>query len=119
MLNKEKYINEVLDILFEGEPVAIVNGKPCICGEVECRNCALYERDGEDGSCERQLKMWLNEEYKEPLKPCPFCGSENIEKRGHDINYYIECAGCRATTSICTSRDESIRAWNRRASDED
>ena len=49
----------------------------------------------------------------EPLKPCPFCGSTELDTerdvRGH--LGYVECRGCHAQTG--DSR-VAIAAWNRR-----
>jgi len=60
------------------------------------------------------------------LKPCPFCGSSpwlhsykgifvgEIPYRG-DIGYRVECEGeCHAMTCYWHSKDEAIKAWNKR-----
>lgn len=49
------------------------------------------------------------------LKPCPFCGSENImlDKTKEDILHLAVCRNCVAQVSGFT-RDGAIRAWNRR-----
>lgn len=54
------------------------------------------------------------------LKPCPFCGSENVRmgSRGcsFGIDIYVEC-DCGAKVQICEEygEDELIKRWNRRA----
>ena len=61
------------------------------------------------------------------LKPCPFCGSENVKDlhkwQGPNHSAYIKCERCNARTGFYTGeRRESYRilvgeaaeAWNRR-----
>lgn len=60
----------------------------------------------------------------EKLKPCPFCGSTDIEVC-EDFGYFIGCdtRDCRGNFSLCErqetgyyhSRKEAVAAWNRRA----
>ena len=61
---------------------------------------------------------WLDLEYKEELKPCPFCGSESIAVELHG-EYYVRCANCECQVAVVTplfdSKNEAITAWNRRA----
>lgn len=54
------------------------------------------------------------------LKPCPFCGSENImlDKTKEDTLHLAVCRNCVAQVSGFT-RDGAIRAWNRRKSMDD
>lgn len=63
---------------------------------------------------------WLNLEYEEGLKPCPFCGGEATVSQ--DVNYdwwYVECSNDNCAvdvaTKICETKDEAISIWNRRA----
>lgn len=61
MLNKEKYAREILEIVCNGEEIAVVNGEPQICDdEVICDNCSLY------GDCYAKFAEWANSEYVEP-----------------------------------------------------
>ncbi|MDE6148582.1 MAG: Lar family restriction alleviation protein [Ruminococcus sp.] len=51
------------------------------------------------------------------LKPCPFCGCNNIKvDLPLDFTglYYCICNGCRASTAIFSSREQAMKAWNRR-----
>lgn len=64
MLNKEKFENEILDIVCNGNYIAVVNGKPTGCNETTCENCIFNER------CDStNLKEWMNNEYVEPVEP--------------------------------------------------
>lgn len=64
MTNREKYKEELLDIIENSSTIAIVKGKPIKCRPFhECDKCNLF-----DGiACEhRKLKEWMQSEYKEP-----------------------------------------------------
>ena len=56
------------------------------------------------------------------LKPCPFCGSEAklfADKKTQDwgaICQQPECE-CNARIPYCSTREEAIEQWNRRAPD--
>jgi len=48
------------------------------------------------------------------LKPCPFCGSTDVEL--FVPQYCVTCNGCGVHTSVCETRGDAISEWNRRAS---
>lgn len=65
------------------------------------------------------------------LKPCPFCGCKaiitEIPPHKHEFATFmpdyegsatVECCLCGAAL-IKTTKDEAIKAWNRRANNED
>ena len=62
VLNKEKYAKEIVELATNGiGSIAIVNDKPCCCGEgTSCCRCDLMY-----GDCDELLKQWANSEYKE------------------------------------------------------
>lgn len=52
------------------------------------------------------------------LKPCPFCGENDVRLYQHGDNYgYVECGTCnvRFTTTTATCIIDVIDAWNKRA----
>jgi len=53
----------------------------------------------------------------EKLKPCPFCGiiGSKIRKRASDGVWIIICFSCLASVKWFSDKDETIKAWNRRA----
>ena len=64
------------------------------------------------------------------LKPCPFCGGTNIvytdkadDKNNTHCVYCYDCGGGTATFSGCSSHETlknvAIKAWNRRADDDE
>lgn len=59
------------------------------------------------------------------LKPCPFCGGEDIQQCYYDPydgyqgdlgRYITRCSGCGAEIER-RHKSESTEAWNRRAND--
>lgn len=60
MLNRERFAKEILDIICDGKTMAVVDGKPRLCEETPCGNCAFC------GNCRTKLKEWANSEYVEP-----------------------------------------------------
>lgn len=66
MLNKEKYKDEILELLLDYSTVAICNGKICDCDKIDdCRECDFsHMYDGED--CNTALRKWADSEYEEP-----------------------------------------------------
>jgi Lar family restriction alleviation protein len=56
------------------------------------------------------------------LKPCPFCGSKNIEITGRD-KCWIRCnnCGCEGPTpaNLWPTDMEAIEAWNMRGAQDD
>lgn len=58
------------------------------------------------------------------LKPCPFCGSNDVgcwmssQKFPNGKNpHWVYCDNCEAETGKYCSEEEAIEAWNRRAED--
>ena len=53
----------------------------------------------------------------EKLKPCPFCGSENVKAFTDDIQAlsWVECLSCHGMMMNLGTEEENIEAWNRRA----
>lgn len=56
------------------------------------------------------------------LKPCPFCGSELVTIVENKGQYSVMCAlpygYCNAKQGWYQSKEQAIRAWNRRATNE-
>ncbi|MBQ4430579.1 MAG: Lar family restriction alleviation protein [Synergistaceae bacterium] len=57
---------------------------------------------------------------KENLKPCPFCGSDNIrEYFGYPVMHsVIKCADCGGRMVISGTPQKAAQFWNRRTSRE-
>ena len=63
----------------------------------------------------------MREKSETKLEPCPFCGGEayvdsaviffNLPK---SLRWRAECSACHARTAEKGSREEAVRAWNRR-----
>lgn len=55
------------------------------------------------------------------LKPCPFCGSEDVvvNSIGADTpeiteEYYVECVNCGSQTKLFDTQEVTTTAWNTR-----
>jgi Lar family restriction alleviation protein len=57
--------------------------------------------------------VWIDIEYKEELKPCPFCGGEAMKRKSNRV-YYVFCTNCSVKTVDSITPDGAIAAWNRR-----
>lgn len=55
----------------------------------------------------------------EELKPCPFCGEEDITIENFFGHWAVTCECCGAYVACgYQTKKEAIEAWNRRAGDE-
>ena len=93
----------------------------------ECLSCTYKDLDCGADFCFKGHIEWLNAKHKEELKPCPFCGSENVylhSKDGYaDKTTVIFCNECKSVVFIEDNEEEgyddktidrAIEAWNRR-----
>lgn len=54
------------------------------------------------------------------LKPCPFCGSDDVFcSQGQEGEHYVECCDCGAKIETYKGVEDAVKAWNRRAIDRD
>ncbi|GHU39774.1 hypothetical protein FACS1894105_14550 [Clostridia bacterium] len=81
----------------------------CICNTESCRI--------DDSVCKNNIIKWGNAEYTEPLKPCPFCGNNDIRINKFAKDYNVMCGNlsCEARTQCYYEQSHAIDAWNRRA----
>ena len=49
------------------------------------------------------------------LKPCPFCGSDDVEALDMEGKHYVVCYDCALEGPLHESRAAVVAAWNRRA----
>lgn len=63
MTNREKYKEKILDIVFNGDTIAVdINTKePVPCGGIDCRNCLLFFSPSSPCNDDR-LKAWSEKE---------------------------------------------------------
>ena len=84
-----------------------------ICKGIEA-NCIFSDKihDKFHRKCEF---AWLDLEFTEEPKPCPFCGGNDIRVyNGDGGDKYAACCGCGSRTDFQTSDEMAIFAWNRR-----
>lgn len=48
------------------------------------------------------------------LRPCPFCGSTNVEEWGN----YVRCNDCLADGPFIYGAEEAAGKWNKRSTDD-
>lgn len=53
------------------------------------------------------------------LKPCPFCGSEDVSCDRLEDVYYVECWDCSAKVETYNGIEDAIAGWNSRAINRD
>lgn len=66
MKNKEKYREQIEDIVFAGNTIAATKttGEPTMCdGDIHCEECLFY--DGVDRKCYEARLAWLNKDVDE------------------------------------------------------
>ena len=73
------------------------------------------------------VKQYNNEARRRKFKPCPFCGSQDIEakytptvfEKDHTKSgyYKIICNNCGISTSECYPYEKAVLKWNGRVSD--
>ena len=54
---------------------------------------------------------------KETLKPCPFCGGDEVIVQldpGFFPMFYVGCHNCGGSATYCEKREDAIEAWNGR-----
>lgn len=58
------------------------------------------------------------------LKPCPFCGSNDVDirwympRRGNGVLSFVLCYDCESSGPEKPTDEKAVEAWNRRANDE-
>lgn len=102
--------------------------------ESQCTSCKFYwlicpnraEKcydDRTDGRCLKYAPVGEKEDGISDLKPCPFCGSTDIEILGDNYSgFYVGCdtGDCRGNSSLCECQEsgyydsvrEAANAWN-------
>jgi Lar family restriction alleviation protein len=81
------------------------------CDNHTCGNCPAGNVDCSESEC---AFNWLDLEYEEKLRPCPFCGGEAKSRKSNGV-YYVFCTNCSTKTVDSITPDSAIDAWNRRA----
>ena len=83
--------------------------------EEMCVGCWREKQCHDDCThCDIYLKR-LAEMKKEELKPCPFCGSEELAIELNPIgNWSVSCLECGATGRDEVKRGRAIKVWNTR-----
>ena len=84
MKNKDKFEKEIMEIACKSGAVNKQTGELKSCSEIKCKDCLL--RNGNKGSCEKEMKAWLEQECIE--KPViSKMDRAFLEYLGTEINY--------------------------------
>lgn len=63
----------------------------------------------------KQLKKKLPQRYpNNVIKRCPFCGSNNLEGKHYDDNFYFKCISCGASGGSSKDPIDALHLWNNR-----
>lgn len=124
MLNKEKYVEELLNFAYKKGGFAIVKEykEPIDCMKVSCKDC-IFEVYG---NCEEARKEWANNEYVEPPvdwskvpvdTPVLVRDAEHCEwKRRYFARYNYNlnriCTWSDGATSWSAHNEDDISAWS-------
>lgn len=94
MTNREKFADKIIDVVFENGLVAVNKDDNIVpCADITCDECIFNNKNGY--SCNRNLKVWFEEEYVEKQK---------ISKNDKDFLNYI-------TSFNYISRDENEKLY--------
>ena len=62
--------------------------------------------------------MKARNDMSEKLKPCPFCGSEDVELKRYGKLFGVECNHCyQPSWSYYTTKRKALEKWNSREDD--
>jgi len=45
------------------------------------------------------------------MRPCPHCGSEEVELLGMELEYWVGCLNCHAAGPLCRTKEEAEQRW--------
>ena len=112
VLNKEKYAKEIVELATNGiGSIAIVNDKPCCCGEgTSCSRCDLMY-----GDCDELLKQWANSEYKEreiDWSKVPVDTPIYVWDNNDNITYKRHFAGYNKVNNMIIAFDNGGTSWS-------
>ena len=57
------------------------------------------------------IKRWNN---RKKIKRCPICGAKGLIHEAYDGAWVVQCSKCFLTSPYKPTREEAIKAWNRR-----
>jgi Lar family restriction alleviation protein len=83
------------------------------CKNRDCEHCPCEGKV--HGTIQKCTLVWLDLEYEEKPKPCPFCGHTEVDivLSGCHGGFDACCKDCGATV-IAESKTMVIEKWNRR-----
>ena len=89
---------------------------------IECPNCG-WTSNNIDFEAGLVLRRWndsaVNRRTEKKAKPCPFCGSNELEiAMESNLLWAITCQECEGRSGLYNTQQEALEAWNRRPDSE-
>ena len=117
MTNWEYFKQKIEEIEIDKRRISIKKDEPLQClGYGFCGDCYRAVKNGNESilCSESKLVEWAMSEYKEKLKPCPFCGGKALSSTDGEGGHTVFCTSCKVETNIYADGRTAIKAWNRR-----
>ena len=105
MTNFEKYKDEIIKIVNDGEYPGIKDGKPAVCNYLRCADCEL---DGSKGNCVPEFIEWLYEDDGEKQNSCDNCVHKH--KSGNEL----PCVACSVNYSNLFKRRKKTMRYRKK-----
>lgn len=100
--------DRIREMAITNEGLAALIDEYVSCDDCPCLPCM--------GPCKDVVLEWLDQDS---LKPCPFCGDEDIQENIECNHVWLECPTCGGRTMPCISYKIAATRWNRRAGNAD
>ena len=91
-------------------PQSFSEFKRVFCPNFFCPNCGANNLWGKYA-----IKLWNN---RKKIKRCPICGAKGLIYETYDGTWVVQCSKCFLTTPYKLTREEAIKAWNRRVNND-
>ena len=84
---------------------------------IECPQCGWtsgYEHTNPSMVLSKWNDRVSNRRIEKTAKPCPFCSSISVVLDYYNCSYFVVCTHCGCKTAYCNTKEDAIKAWNKR-----